>query len=138
LITGNHEDIEVAQPNAKEALESALGGSAFVLTHSYYAMEKHAVQRLHAQDFPVLRRVWRGAGPPQIEIITQLGAELGATAVLLYELDVRIGTDYLRVYLVDIARKKIHSVQAETHDFAESSYATLLAMTQQVLAAYVP
>ena len=136
-ITGNHEDMYVAEPRAKAALESALAGSAFMPTHSYYTMEKYAVARLHAQDFPALRRVWRGAGPPQVEVIAQLGAELGVAAVLVYDLDVRTGTDYVRVYLVDIARKQLHTVEAETYEFAESAYGTLLAMTQQVFAAYL-
>ena len=73
------------------------------------------------------------AGTP--DTVRALGKK-GVEAIILYNLEILAGDDYLWVYLADVPRRRLYQAEGQTYEFAESGYSMLLGMTQYILAEY--
>lgn len=137
LLSGGHEDESIGIATAQEALETALGGTPFVPLYSAYALNRYPVTRIDTREKPSLRRVWKGGRPgPNQEVVYDLGKQLDVKALILYDLEIRHGDDYLWVYLADVTRRRLYQVKGQTYDFSESGYSELLHITRGVFAEY--
>ncbi len=134
-ITGGFEDAISAEPEGLRAIRRGLSETNLIPTHSYYMLEETQLQRLTQKSHPELRRIWRGKNP-NVDMIVQLGTQLGVKAVFIYDMDVSFGTDVLHAYIIDIETQQIYEAAGETWDFTEESYETLLGLARKVLTAY--
>jgi hypothetical protein len=73
---------------------------------------------------------------PNIDLVSQIGRQLKVDAVLMYDLYINSGTDFIKAYLIDVKRKKIYRARGSTGTFMEEADREIKRLTKKVFSAY--
>lgn len=124
----------------KSALTNVLANSAFVPVASYYTFPAGPPKLTSKDERRAWRRIWRWRAPgvsPHVDAAVELGRSLGVDAILTYAMDIQFGTDYLSVYLIDIATHRVYEANSETYIYEAEGLFALTTMTSKVLEEYL-